>query len=170
MLHLKKKCLIKPEGVTPKDWPAGWEFPPRGAMPPGWPRKPIPGAWRLAVSSDPDRCSAINVCARCLDQFGEDTDMLMGELVQVSASCNGDLVRLRDNKRAPWSLCALVAISDLPHGGWGIDRDFYFNASPGSQIRVNCSVFGYDSVGYSMDIGAKDAEASGIALGPSAVS
>jgi len=113
-LAAKKRCLIVPETAVPPEWPAGWAFVPGGAMPPGWGARKTPEGVKLVVDYFKDDPLLVQV--RCIDEYLEPTDALLGHLIEISQS-NG---RVKLDGRDFWSRKILMQIGALPEGHFGI--------------------------------------------------
>ena len=124
-----------PEGARPNDWPSGWVV--DGPAPPGWPK----------LLSHPERFSFQLTYAdsiltiQCFDEFKEDTDLMLGQLFEISAHCDTQPVcRLKREDGMPWSLKAMAKIREYERGKWGVRERLLLEHRP-AVIRVE--LFGY---------------------------
>ena len=126
-----------PEGARPNDWPSGWVV--DGPSPPGWPkyRADLEKQFRFQLAYANDILTVT-----CFDQFNEDTDLMLGQLFEITAFCETQPVcRLKREEAAPWSLKALAKIREYERGKWGLRERLLLEHRP-AVIRVD--LFGYN--------------------------
>jgi hypothetical protein len=92
----------------PKGWPVAWDFPRSSAWPPAWPivlgdieRVKLDAIFNLGV-----------LRFLVMDQYGEQSDRLDGQYLQIMAGSDGGSIRLRSPGQSDWCEGMLVEISD----------------------------------------------------------
>jgi hypothetical protein len=118
--------------AIPKDWPAGWPFPPAGSMPPGWPRvmtEPLPIHIEWSLDQETGLPSVW-----VHDEELQDSDELMGELFELIPVAEGTRIRWKGDSK--WSDRAIVPIVVQPC----IGKDPWFGAVIDVELTVPCDL------------------------------
>lgn len=124
--------------APPRQWRRGWAWPPTNVLPPGWP---------LVQETEPYTLDAAwlggELCVHVLDSYAEDTDDLVGDVLEVRATDDGFPIRLRPPGDKAWYESALVAIGPIGEM-YGCQQALEFDDRNGAtgKVLVRVTLYG----------------------------
>jgi len=145
---MTKDWLVK--ASAPQGWKSTWDFPCAGAWPPGWPMKypkPVIPAYDVILDAHM-RCGRLNVV--CVDMFGEESDGLVGYVLQVQAYDDGNIIRMKHkaNQSGQWYQGGLFDVRDVGNEGvvFGMSESLVFDMDRAKSdlLTIKVSLYGME--------------------------